>query len=441
MSRNEKTGTEDKHRFRDEGNPAERRAAGPGSGPWWTGFGAAAACIGAALANAACPTYDESMDGGGDETGAPMQSDGHSVRCCYAGQFDTLVASTELIFCLDSIPRPCIDQGDYSDDDDLVEFCDMKCEIPWAVSTVPSPSGQYYDENFDLIPGTGETTWLDSCFALLANSPVHSTIAEQNVCNPSDPAPFGDGIDVPPTHGGFFSDRDGSMDIDIAGAALTAEYELSMHFALDDCQGGGIDGGTCRLVMSGFDMSLHDIELSGGVVDYQVTAGLTLNRTAVATVFFDECGLSTCEGSFEFSAAEENAIGVNLEWTQVNPTTMSTGHGELYLANDGVALGGLDPLYGFVQLDPQGEQGIIHLFGSGEDSLGGDLATVDFDAYGFVEEIDTSPGDCCAAQVTAGCSNDYIKACVATRIPSCYTTEWASQCVTAVELYDCGVCP
>jgi hypothetical protein len=62
--------------------------------------------------------------------------------------------------------------------------------------------------------------------------------------------------------------------------------------------------------------------------------------------------------------------------------------------------------------------GIIQLFGSGEDSFGGDFATADFDMYGFVETIDTERGDCCETHETGGCSNDDIKACVATRIPS-----------------------
>lgn len=363
------------------------------------------------------------------------------MSCCYAGGFDSQSASTQLYFCLADNVLPCIDEDEYSTEQDLVDFCELKCMPSWSAGTIPPPPGQYYDENFDPIGGVGGVTWLDSCIALPTESEIHSTIESMNTCNPMEPVPFGEGIDVPPSHGGFFSDRDGSMDIDIAGAALTAEYELSMHFALDDCQSGSIDGGTCTLVMSGFDMTLHDIGMSGGAVDYQVTANLSLNQTAVAEVFFDECGVSTCEGSFEYSVAEGNSIGVDLEWTQVNPTTMSTGHGALYLANDGVALGGVDALYGSIQLDLQGERGIIQLFGSGEDSLGGDFASADFEMYGFVETIDTNPGDCCATHGTGGCSNDYIKACVATRIPSCYTTEWASQCVTAVELYDCGECP
>jgi hypothetical protein len=386
------------------------------------------------------------MESGADETGSPspsMNLPGHRVNCCYSGGFDVQTASTTVPFCLVGI-LPCIAEGEYASDEDLIDFCETKCMPSWSVSTVPSPAGQYYEvieDEFHPIGGVGGTTWLDSCIALPIQSSLHSTIAELNACNPTEPMPFGEGIDVPPSYGGFFSDRDGSMDIDIAGAALTAEYELSMHFALVDCQSGGIDGGSCTLVMSEFDMTLHDIGMSGGDVDYQVTANLSLNQAAVAEAFFDECGVSTCEGSFEFSVAEGNSIGVDLEWTQVNQGTMSTGQGALYLANDDVALGGVDDLFGFVQLDLQGDGGIIQLFGSGEDSFGGDLATAKFEMLGFVETIDKNPGDCCATHGTGGCSNEYIKACVATRIPSCYTTEWASQCVTAVERYNCGECP
>jgi hypothetical protein len=417
-SRNEKS--EGEARLGREG-PSNRPGPGRsalGSRPQWTGCGPSIACVAAALASFACPTHD-GMDSGADGTGGPVQNPhGHFVSCCYAGGFDTLSASTQGYFCLGSIPRPCIDEGEYATDEDLVEFCDMKCAPPWAASTVVPPPGQYYDESFDLIGGNGGVTWLDSCYALPVASEIHSTIVQPNACTPTDPVPFGEGTDVPPTHVGSFTDRDGSMEIDIVGATLTAKYELSVQFALDDCQSGGIDGGTCTLVMSGFDMTLHDIEMSGGDVDYQVTASLSLNQTAVAEVFFDECGLSTCEGSFELSEAEGNPIGVDLEWTQVDPTTMSTGHGALYLANDGVALGGVDALYGYIELDRKGRVGIIQLFGSGADSFGGDFAAVDFAMHGFVETIDTERGDCCETRETGGCSNDDIKACVATRIPS-----------------------
>ncbi|MBK8238863.1 MAG: hypothetical protein IPK74_25345 [Deltaproteobacteria bacterium] len=133
---------------------------------------------------------------------------------------------------------------------------------------------------------------------------------------------IGTQADVAPGYGAFFSDRDGSMDIEVAGAELTAEYELAMHFALTSCDGGGIDGGTCLLVATAFDMSLHDIDLSGGALSYQVDADLRLSQSAVAEVTFDECGISQCTGNFEFSAAEANALRLDLEWTQVNLSTL-----------------------------------------------------------------------------------------------------------------------
>ena len=44
-------------------------------------------------------------------------------------------------------------------------------------------------------------------------------------------------------------------------------------------------------------------------------------------------------------------------------------------------------------------------------------------------------------QLAGGCSNHYIKACVATRIPACYSTAWDQTCVDSVETLRCGTCP
>lgn len=316
-------------------------------------------------------------------------------------------------------------------------------------STGPPP-GQYYEflcdeqqQNCEWLPigGVAGVTWFDSCLALPTASHVVSTIISENTCNPVDPVPFGEGIDVPPGYGGFFKANDGSMDIEIAGASVTAEYDLATHFALSDCQSGGIDGGTCTLVMSAFDMNLHDIDMSGGSYDYNVTASLSLSANAVAEVFFDECGVSTCEGNFEFSVAEENPLGLDLAWTQVNVANSSTGHGEVHLGNDGESLGGVDTVYGFIQLDLAGSSGVIVMNGYGEDSLGGDFATAEFGLYGWVETIDTEPADCCDTHLTGGCENPYVKVCVAVREPSCVLSEWDASCVTGVDSYGCAVCP
>jgi hypothetical protein len=93
-------------------------------------------------------------------------------------------------------------------------------------------------------------------------------------------------------------------------------------------------------------------------------------------------------------------------------------------------------------MDPSGAFGNINVSGSGEDAFGGDLAEASFTAYGYVEEIDASVGDCCEDNETGGCSNHYITKCVSILYDaSCYTTAWTESCVEAVDDYECGSCP
>jgi hypothetical protein len=398
-----------------------------------SGVGTVLGCVMAAIGTSGCPEYDESADGGE----SAIDLEGHEVRCCYSGYFDSQTTPALTTFCLGGI-LPCIDQTEFTDEQSLVDFCALKCTPAWDAGTLPPPPGQYYDEFFEPIVGPGAVTWFDACSAMPVNSEIESSVVDMNSCHPSDPIPFGVVADVAPEYGGFL--RDGSSGIEVAGADITADYALAVHFALHDCQGGGIDGGSCMLVMSGFDMNLSNIDMSGGMYDYNVTAGLTLSTNAVAEVFFDECGLTECEGTFEFSDGDGNQLGLDLQWTQVNTSNSSTGHGEIHLGNDG-GYGGVDPLFGTLTLDLLGDSGEIIFDGEGEDSLGGDFAQVWFGLYGYVERIDDDVGDCCSTHMTGGCSNDYIKACVWAHDPDCANVEWDAGCVTAIETYACGVCP
>lgn len=396
----------------------------------------------AAAAAAGCPAYDESTDGGADSSGGPPGTlNGHTVRCCYSGYYDAQSQSPDqYYFCLGGIP-PCIDEALGTDAATLATFCDQKCNPSWDAGTVQPPASTYYDETFSQVfPAPG---YLDACVALPAGSQIESSIITPNSCTPQGELPsFGEGADVAPRYGGFFSDRDGTMDVEIAGAQLTSGYELAMHFSLAACSGGGIDGGTCLLAVTGFDLGMHDIDLSGGALDYQVDADLRLSRSAVAEVSFAECSVSECSGEFAFSAAEGNALQFDLEWTQVNLSTQSTGHGAIHISNEGEGLGGVDIFYGSIHLDPSGEFGTINMLGSGEDSLGGDFASAEFMLWGYVETIDTEPGDCCTeSNLPGGCSNKYITACVATHDPACYLSAWAESCVAGVEAFGCAACP
>jgi hypothetical protein len=191
--------------------------------------------------------------------------------------------------------------------------------------------------------------------------------------------PYADLVVEEPTHEATFVTPFGAppaIDITITGDSLTAQYSASLHFSLQNCAGGGIDGGTCDLVLSHFEMA----QLSSMTVgDYLVTGtSMTLNEPAVAEVTFDECGRAICEGTFEFSDDLDNPLTFNLFWTQ-RGSSETIDQGALTLSNGENALGGLDELVGDIHLDLAGEEGTLYLFGSGDDSLGGDWATVEFE--------------------------------------------------------------
>src|SRR5690606_10798585 len=48
---------------------------------------------------------------------------------------------------------------------------------------------------------------------------------------------------------------------------------------------------------------------------------------------------------------------------------------------------------------------------------------------------------CCSAQVTPGCDDPFVSACVCLIDDFCCTTEWDATCAVFVELFFCGSCP
>lgn len=263
---------------------------------------------------------------------------------------------------------------------------------------------------------------------------------DDNICLP---APLVDYplLAAPATHEAFLPSLSGDVEIEVSGATFDVDYNLSLAFALDDCQSGGVDGGTCELVISRLQAEIHSITMSGGLMHFDVDASLRMPDVAVASVFFDECSMGACVGDFEFSQAESNPLSLYLSWTQVNSANSNSASAGMRISNDGTTLGGGYPVYGTISVDPTASSGTIILSGSADDTLGGESATVDFTLFGYVETLDVDPGDCCETHLTGGCSNHYIKACVATRIPTCYTTEWDQTCVENVETLRCGTCP
>lgn len=413
---------------------------------------AASAVLGLASATLACGVVD---------VGPAVVLHGNTVRCCYVGEFDV---DNSNIFCLQN--DECIENGDETagpSEEDIADFCALKCpaENEWPVSTFFQPAIEHYYDPRAQFPLTylqeiffPGYTYLDACDGTLPAGGLSNETMSRHVgheitghgnCTPKDPILFGLVGSMGPGLGAFASDRDGSMDIDVAGASLVAEYELHAGLRLADCDEDGIDGGTCTLVLATWEMDIHDIEVSGGEVDFGVpNATLRLSQAAVAEVTFDECDVSSCYGEFSFSDAGSNPLSFDLQWLQINPGTSHTAVAGLNLANDGDGLGGLDTVYGSVLLDLTGSSGAINLVGSGSDSFGGDFAEADFSIFGYVETIDLDVGDCCEEQETSGCSNSYIKTCVCTHDPDCcsqeFGAEWDETCVAEVDMFGCGVC-
>lgn len=430
-----------------------------------------------------CNTVDQT-EGDGGESSPDMSEPGRQVTCCYLAYFGDELPTTEgcdrendcipYVVCTDYEPE-CLNTADYeTDPQSLYLFCNAKCDEGYfSTGTLERPtSWRYYDpETCELLPNNGaepadiiNELW-NGCDATPAvGEGVDDTAADppsqDNACPPSHlyaedhplepyctvddsyepPGEYPSGDIVPPTHSAFFSDRDADVDIEVAGYSISVEYELQLRFRLQDCQGGGVDGGSCTLVISQLSMDIHDIAMSEGELDFDITANMRLREDAVAEIFFNECVGNACSGDFEFSTGEGNPVDFDLVWTQVDNSTPNTAIGAIRLSNDGVSLGGVDALYGTLEVDPLAQGGYLVLTGSGEDALGGDLASVEFTTVGFATLIDNDPGDCCETHMTGGCSNEYVKVCVATREPACNLTEWDASCVTGVEQYHCGAC-
>jgi hypothetical protein len=293
--------------------------------------------------------------------------------------------------------QPCIDpevwDADSSgelEEDELFSFCEQKCDPAWPVDTLNPPPWNYYD------PATGNTVAhpdvtdaFNSCIALppASSLPSHIEEGDEFRCEPQPVESYGENIEIPPTHVGSFASAGGQSEVEIkiTGNVMTPAYTLDVHFAITDCDGGGIDGGVCRVVLSAFDF---DITSEFKVGDYEVKdAELSLASSVSAYAFFDPCVEGQCVGTFEFSQAEGNPVGMNLLWSQQHTFLPSADDAGLYLANDGKGLGGMDELLGELTLAQFGGSGTLELTGTGADALGGDWATVNFALEGDVKAL------------------------------------------------------
>jgi hypothetical protein len=59
---------------------------------------------------------------------------------------------------------------------------------------------------------------------------------------------------------GSFASAGGQSEVEIkiTGNVMTPAYTLDVHFAITDCYGGGINGGVCKVVLSGSRVVVRD---------------------------------------------------------------------------------------------------------------------------------------------------------------------------------------
>lgn len=314
--------------------------------------------------------------------------EGHRVVCCFTGTWDSQSTPTTASGCQEHPAlQECLDPDQWDQDasgtlsdSELATFCLQKCSPGWDAGTTSSPNWKIYS-------GT-KGTWFDSCTPYVGGQlPFKTHIDGFNTCNPSEVKTYGEEVDVPPTHeGAFVSGSTGStVDLTMLGEPFSVAYELYVQFVLDQCDASGLDGGTCRIVLSGFDMTTTSPIQVGEY--WAIDGSLTLNAPVEAWVSFSTCSRGQCTGTFNVSSREGNPIGVNLFWTQRSLETGSIDEGALHLGNGAGALGGVEALTGELTLDRSGSIGTLRLVGGGEDALGGDFATADFDIVGSVTPL------------------------------------------------------
>lgn len=127
-----------------------------------------------------------------------------------------------------------------------------------------------------------------------------------------------------------------------------------------------------------------NVELAGGPTfgGYRVdTAVMHLASPQETKVAF-KCDRSSCIGTFEFGVGIGNPLEMNLSWDQTTIATQSVGGGSMLLSNGPAGLGGLETVYGELEMDTARTNGSLRLMIKGADNLGGSFASIVIDATG-----------------------------------------------------------
>lgn len=320
----------------------------------------------------------------------PPPLPGHRVRCCYLGTWATAGYFNPHSLGGCEVFEQCLDPTLYDvDQEGLDHFCEFKCESPSLWDPKPYPQwSNLIDVDADGIPDypdAGDVLW--ACNAS-DNPAILSTVLETYACVPFKPTPYGSLFDQVPSHGGTFTvessptNNDGVV-LSIASNNVYPTIKVETSFALDQCDSSGVNGGNCRILLKALQLEILS-DFSAG--DYDVVdVSLRLSQPIAADIAFASCTAGECLGAFEFSTTNGNAIAFDLEWTQVEQgSAPQISEGLLHLGNDGTSLGSVDALYGELTLDPAAEFGTLRLIGSGEDALGGTLASISFDITGDI---------------------------------------------------------
>ncbi len=280
--------------------------------------------------------------------------------------------------CLDPSAYDANGDGEIGNDE-VRMFCDQKCNPPWdgVESIVPAwdPPG----------PGT-HVLW--SCSALPSSS-----VVQTNSCSPpSEVKSYGENLDIAPGFSATLTTQPGSgsasgsgVDLIVTGEEVHPESRLELRFSVDECRRGGIDGGSCRLVLSHLELASASTLVAG---DYEVgDISLELAQPVAADVDFSSCAHGECTGSFSFSEVQANSILTTLRWSQQPVGGGAVGEGAVTIGNGVDALGGVESLTGTLSLAPDASGGSIRVTGVGRDHLGGDWAQVQFTLQGSVQPL------------------------------------------------------
>lgn len=317
-------------------------------------------------------------DGGGGSSGVDQDPSaelpGVRLNCCY-----TLANITPGIppvyddgcIAVESA-QPCVDPSEWGgadaviDNQEAADVCKLKCPAQGSFS-----GGPFVNEN-------GQPLDISAPFDGCATA-FGEVNASAMACNPDSPGhtdPWEN--EVAPTHEGTFSSstQGSQADITINGSTRAVSFTGKALLGISDCEGRSRQE-VCVLDLQSLGLELGSSPIFG---DYQVdTAQLQLNLPTRTTASF-VCDTSGCSGSFDFLTRTGTSILADFAWDQTNILSGAVGGGSLALGKD--ELGSITRVTGELELDSTKSTGTIRMWGAGQDSFGGESASVTFDLTG-----------------------------------------------------------